>query len=368
MSTKYYESQRKILDRMLSRISGLSTIEGSTTYMQHSPIAIELENIKLQMDEIVNRNNIISAYENGYEEEVVKYAEADGVDRKQAYSATGKQTFFGTPNTIIPVGTKFGDKANGRMYETVINGKIDTTGKCTVLSISCDKGYKYNADIGTLNYLPIAISGITGTTNEEKFVGGTDIESIDDLFYRHQLKVRASVNGCNKAQYELWATSVDGVGSVKVYSLKDETFTTKRGHVCIVITDSDRKGATPELCKKVKDYIDPNNGDGSGVAPVNAIVHVISAIELPLNISLKLQIETGYILDEVKQQIINVFAGHLKKNSFSTTNISVTRLGSLIYTVDGVKDYTDLLINGVDDTVTVAENEIAVVGRVTINA
>ena len=43
MSTKYYESQRKILDRMLSRISGLSTIEGSTTYMQHSPIAIELE-------------------------------------------------------------------------------------------------------------------------------------------------------------------------------------------------------------------------------------------------------------------------------------------------------------------------------------
>ena len=47
MSSKYYESQQKILDRMLSRISGLSTIEGSTTYMQHSPIAIELENIKL---------------------------------------------------------------------------------------------------------------------------------------------------------------------------------------------------------------------------------------------------------------------------------------------------------------------------------
>lgn len=43
MSTKYYESQQKILDRMLGRISGLSTIEGSTTYMQHSPIAIELD-------------------------------------------------------------------------------------------------------------------------------------------------------------------------------------------------------------------------------------------------------------------------------------------------------------------------------------
>ena len=368
MSTKYYESQQKILERMLGRINGLSTIEGSTTYIQHSPMAIELENVKLQMDEIVNRNNIITAYENGYEDEVVKYAEADGVDRKQSHYSVGKQTFFGTPNTVVPVGTKFGDEANGRMYETLTNGTIDNTGKCTVLSKSCDNGLKYNANPSELKYLPIKISGVTGTTNEEKYTGGTDIESIDDLFYRHQLKVRASANGCNKAQYELWATSVDGVGSVKVYSLKDETLTTKRGHVCIVITDSDRKGATPELCQKVKDYIDPNDGDGSGVAPVNAIVHVISAVELPLNFELKLKVETGYVLDEVKQQIVNVFAEYLKKNAFSTTTLSVTRLGSLIYTVDGVKDYTDLLINGADDVVNISENEIAVVGDVIVNA
>ena len=182
MSTKYYESQQKILERMLGRISGLSTIEGSTTYMQYSSMSIELENAKLQMDEIVNRNNIISAYENGYEEEVVKYAKEDGVDRKQANSATGKQTFFGTPNTIIPVGTKFGDKANGRMYETLTNATIDSTGKCTVLSVSCDKGFKYNADIGKLNYLPIAISRITGTTNDEKVTGAQAIINIDHSF------------------------------------------------------------------------------------------------------------------------------------------------------------------------------------------
>ena len=62
MSSKYYESQQKILERMLSRISGLSTIEGSTTYMQYSPMTIELENIKLQLDEVINRNNIVFNY------------------------------------------------------------------------------------------------------------------------------------------------------------------------------------------------------------------------------------------------------------------------------------------------------------------
>ena len=363
MSTKYYESQQKILDRMLSRISGLSTIEGSTTYMQHSPIAIELENIKLQMDEIVNRNNIISAYENGYEEEVVKYAEADGVDRKQAYSATGKQTFFGTPNTIIPVGTKFGDKANGRMYETVINGKIDTTGKCTILSISCDKGYKYNADIGTLNYLPIAISGITGTTNEEKFTGGTDIESIDDLFYRHQLKVRRNPNGVNNAQFEEWALEVDGCGSCKVYACKDETLTHKRGHVCLVITSSSGRSASDELCKKVKDYIAPDEyGEGKVMM---AILHVISATEIAINLSFDLTLENGFELDVVKANIEEDLSKYLKE--LKGNRISYTKLGSKLYDVAGVKEYDNLLINGSTDNITLLDNQIPVLGSVTIS-
>ena len=363
MSTKYYESQRKILDRMLSRISGLSTIEGSTTYMQYSPMTIELENIKLQLDEVVNRNNIVSAYENGYDEEVVKYAEEEGVDRKRANSATGNQTFFGTPNTIIPVGTKFGDEANGRMYETLLNGKIDITGKCTILSISCDKGYKYNAGIGTLNYLPIAISGVTGTTNEEKFTGGTDIESIDDLFYRHQLKVRRNPNGVNNAQFEEWALEVDGCCSCKVYACKDETLTYKRGHVCLVITDSSGRGVNEDLCKKVKDYIAPDEyGEGKVMM---AILHVISATELPINLSFDLTLENGFELDVVKANIEEDLSKYLKE--LKGNRISYTKLGSKLYDVAGVKEYDNLLINGSTDNITLSDNQIPVLGSVTIS-
>ena len=68
----YYESQKDILDRMLSRTE-LSKTEGSLNYTLNAPFSFEVESIKSDMDEIIKRNNIIDAYKNGYEEEVEKY-------------------------------------------------------------------------------------------------------------------------------------------------------------------------------------------------------------------------------------------------------------------------------------------------------
>lgn len=365
MSKTYYESQQDILDRMLAK-SGLSTEEGSTSYIVQSPISIELENIKLEQDEIINRNNIISAYENGYEEEVVKYASQDGIDRKSDNEATGVETFYGTPQILISAGTKFGNEANGLMYETVLNGTIGEDGTVDILSVSTSKGGKYNAKAGTLNYMPIKLVGVTGCTNKADFRKGRDIESIDDLFYRDQLKVRENPNGVNKAQYESWCLEVDGVGSVNIYPLTDETMTKKRGHVCCVITNSERRKADDELCKKVKDYIDPNDGTGEGVAPMNAIVHVISATELSINISFDLTYSSSYDLETVKNNIEAELTDYLKK--LSGNKISYTKFGNQIYSAEGVEEYDNLLINDGTDNIMLHDNEIAVMGEVNINA
>ena len=351
MSSKYYESQQKILERMLSRISGLSTIEGSTTYMQYSPMTIELENIKLQLDEVVNRNNIVSAYENGYDEEVVKYAEEEGVDRKRANSATGKQTFFGTPNTIIPVGTKFGDKANGRMYETVINGKIDTTGKCTILSISCDKGYKYNADIGTLNYLPIAISGVTGTTNEEKFTGGTDEESIDDLYNRYLLKVRTPATSGNKFNYEQWALEVEGVGYAKCVPAEEIG---KGGVVRVVIANGNKKAADEDLIKAVYKHID-------SVRPIlSGTLQVVTVTEIPIDITGNIELDTSVTLMDVLATFKLLVQDYFNDQVYKNKKISIAKIQAMLIDIDGVLDCSDIKINGNSSNVNIAEEEIAV--------
>ncbi len=369
LSKTYYESQKTILNRMLSKTAakGLSVDQGSTSYIQQSPMAIELEKAKLDQDEIMNRSNIITAYENGYDEDVVRYAAEDGVDRKAENEATGIETFYGTEGTVIPIGFKFGNKDNGLVYETVLEGTIDSIGSVDILAVSTEKAAKYNAKPGTLNYMPISMIGVTSCTNKEEFTKGRDIESIDDLFYRHQLKVRENPNGCNKAQYKKWCTDVEGVGAAKVYSLTDETMSKKRGHVCCVITNSEKRAADEELCNKVKNYIDPGDGDGSGVAPCNSIVHVISANELILNITANIEYESSTNLTKIKTAIEEVITAYLKKMAFSISKISFTRIGSLFYTIDGLVEYTNLKINNAETDITVGENQIAVLGSVTIN-
>ena len=351
MSSKYYESQQKILERMLSRISGLSTIEGSTTYTQYSPMTIELENIKLQMDEVVNRNNIVSAYENGYDEEVVKYAEEEGVDRKRANSATGKQTFFGTPNTIIPVGTKFGDEANGRMYETLLNGKIDITGKCTILSISCDKGFKYNADIGALNYLPIAISGVTRTTNEEKFTGGTDEETIDDLYNRYLLKVRTPATSGNKFNYEQWALEVDGVGYAKCVPAEEIG---KGGVVRVIIANGNKKAADEDLIQAVYKHID-------SVRPIlSGTLKVVTVKEIPIDITGNIELDTSVTLMDIQATFKSLVQEYFDDQVYKNKKISIAKIQAMLIDIDGVLDCSDIKINGNASNVNIAEEEIAV--------
>ena len=355
MSTKYYESQQTILDRMLGRISGLSTIEGSTTYIQHSPVTIELENIKLQMDEIVNRNNIISAYENGYEDEVVKYAEADGVDRKQSHYSVGNQTFFGTPNTVVPVGTKFGDEANGRMYETLTNGTIDNNGKCTVLSKSCDNGVKYNADPSELNYLPIAISGVTGTTNEEKFTGGTNIESIDDLFYRHQLKVRNPATSGNKYHYEQWALEVNGVGYAKCVPAEEIG---KGGIVRVIIATSEKRKASNELIQKTYNHINEERPVLSGT------LEVVTVEEKMINITGNVEIDTNTTLNMVQNTFKEELEEYFKEDVYDNKKISIAKIQSILINIAGVKDCTDIKINGNSSNLTLGNEEIAILNNV----
>ena len=362
MSKTYYESQKVILDRMIEK-DNLSTQEGSLNYNLHAPFSLELENIKSDMDEIIKRSNIIDAYSNGYDEEVEKYCKQDGVQRKQAKCATGKITFYGTTGTQINAGYQFGDKDNGLRYKTTQDATIGADGSVEIEAISVEAGERYNKEADTLQYIPVKIVGVNSCTNKEPFKGGSDKETIDSLYYRDYLKVNKNPNGVNNAQFEQWALEVDGCGSCKVYSCKDETLTHKRGHVCLVITNSAGRSASDELCKKVKDYIAPDEY-GEGLTMM-CILHVISASELSINLSFDLILENGFTLDTVETNIEEDLSKYLKE--LKSNRISYTKLGSKLYDVAGVKEYDNLLINGSTDNITLLDNQIPVLGSVTIS-
>ena len=355
MENRFYENQKDILDRMLSRVNDLTTIEGSTTYIQHSPVSIEFENIKLQMDELVNRNNIISAYENGYEDKVVEYAKADGVDRKKAKLATGKQTFYGTPTTVIPVGTKFGNEATGLIYETLVTGVIDSTGECTVLSISTNEGFRYNVEPDTLNYLPIKLSGVTGTTNKEAYIGGADEESIDDLFYRHQLKVRNPATSGNKYHYEQWALEVAGVGYAKCVPAEEIG---KGGIVKVIIATSDKRKATKDLIKKTYEHIDKERPILSGT------LEVLTVSETPINITGNVEIDESTTLNQVENAFKLELENYFYDEVYDNKRVTIAKIQSILINIPGVTDYSDIKINGNASNVVLNDEEIAILSSV----
>lgn len=361
----YSENEQVILQRMADK-QGLTSVVGTNNYNMNSSFAIELAEIKNNQDEIVYKSNIITAFENGYDDTVIRYASEDGVDLKPALPSNGVETFYGTEGTVIPVGFQFGNEANGLLYETVLEGTINANGEVNILSVSTGKGAKYNKEANTLTYMPVKLVGVTSCTNKNPFTDGADEESIEDLYYRHQKKVRENPNGVNRTQYELWALERPNVGSAKCYPLKDENLQYKKGHICLVITNSERKKADEDLCNDVLDYINPRDGS-EGVGSDLATLHVISAIEKILNLKFTLTYDSTYDLETVKNNIINEITSYLKNLDTDVSKISYSKIGSLIYKANGVKEYDDLLINDDTKNIILLENEVAVLGEVIIN-
>lgn len=343
-NTTYYESQQKILERMLSK-TGLLADEGSTSYIIQSPISIELERIKAQQDEIINRNNIISAYENGYEDEVVKYAEQDGIDRKSSNEATGIETFYGTVGTVIKAGTKFGDKANGLVYETVLDGTIGQDGSVDILSVSIKKGVKYNAKANTLNYMPIKLIGVTSCTNKYDFTKGRDIESIDDLFYRHQLKMRSPSTSGNKYDYENWALEIDGVGYAKCIP--------SAGNVRVVIATNNKRKANQELIQATYNHIDDVRPLLAGTLTVDSVK------EVEITIAGNVEIDTSTTLNTVQNTLSDLLEKYFDNTVYKTKKVSIAKIQSIIMEIDGVTDCGSVKVNNGTSNISLEIDEVA---------
>ena len=356
MSKSYYESQKDILDRMLNRNS-LSTEEGSLNYVLNVPFTFELENIRSDMDEIIKRNNIIDAYKNGYDEEVEKYCQEDGVLRKEAKYATGKITFYGTVGTKISAGYQFGDKDNGLRYKTTQDAVIGTDGSVEVNAISVEPGARYNKEADTLQYIPIKLVGISSCTNKEAFVGGVDLESIDDLFYRHQLKVKRNPNGSNAVQYEEWALEVDNVGYAKCIPAEELGV---GGKVKIIIANSNKRKADSELIQKTYDYID-------SVRPLlSGTLEIVSVKEVAVNITGKAEIDNTVTLEDVKNAFKKLIEEYFGDKVYKTKKISIAKIQAMLVDIDGVTDCADIKINNNTSNISLLVDEIAVLQNINL--
>lgn len=351
----YSENSSDILERMLSGVpNDLNKSEGSFVYDSLSPISDELAQSKIQLDEVLNRVFAISSAENGYSDELELRCAEFGIYRKDGTKASGKVTFSGSDNTIIPKDTLV-QTEGGLRYKTVHQVTI-IDGQATADIVSVDIGNEFNLPSRIITEMPIQITGITDVINENPIIGGTEKESDYDLLNRLLLKVRTPATSGNIGHYKLWATEVNGVGDAVVIPTWEGAGTVK-----VIVLDSNKHTPSQSIIEKVTENIEINR-------PVGAVVTVEGATEIPINISATLQLATGSTLEEVKAQIQNGVKAYLETLAFKDPLVRYTRIANVLLDIPPIIDYSNLLVNGGTSNIEINQGSVAILGNVVVTS
>ena len=113
------------------------------------------------------------------------------------------------------------------------------------------------------------------------------------------------------------------------------------------------------LLQTVKNHIEE-------LRPIGADVTVASVVEKAVNVSADIRLQAGRNLGTVQEAFRISLAAYLRKEALDMSYASMAHIGNLLLGTDGIEDYSKLLLNGVSENVTLSDEEIAVVGTVTL--
>lgn len=348
------EDKQTILSRMLENIdNSYDKSVGQFFYDVVMPVAIELEKLQEQADSILKRGFA----DTSTDKELDRIVSEVGIERKQASKSTGYITITGINGSKINKGEIVAsDSVNFVFLEDL---KIEN--KTIDVLVECEKdGVVGNVPESAIKYFPKTLQGLQTVTNKKAFTSGYDIETDDSLRDRYYTKVRTPATSGNIHFYTNWTKEVVGVGDCKVIPLWDKNNGMNgNGTVKVIIINANKTGADESLVNNVKAHIEENR-------PIGATVTVISATEKSINVNCNLILESEYELENVKSIIETTIKNYLKEIAFNKNYVSYAKIGAFILDTPGVQDYSNLLVNGATNNIAIANEEVAVLGGVTI--
>lgn len=297
-----------------------------------------------------------------------------GIDYKYATSSKGRlQIINGTG--MISVGDIF-QTASGTQFRAIENKDVDDGDYVNIEAVVT--GMSGNVPANTITIIPVTITGIESVTNPEELSGGYEAETKDELYQRYIDDLQKPITSGNIYHYQKWALEVAGVKKADVKPLWNGDNTVK-----VIIVDQNSHPASEELVKAVQDYIDPyvlqedgtkkGWGCGNGQAPIGAYCTVESAAALDLVITVNIKKRAGEVISTLQTRVEDAINKLLAELAFSEDidYVSYARVGAAILDVDGIADYSDLLINGENDNVEIPNSNtsraVAVLKTVTLS-
>lgn len=385
---------QKILERMLDRVSNkFDKREGSVIYDTHSPTAIELQILYLELDNIIKE----SFGDTASRDFLILRCKERGITPYDATKAILQGEF--TPTNIDVIGKRFSlNELNYVVTEKIANGRYQV--QCETAGVI---GNQYLGSMIPIEY----IQGLQTAQLTAVLIPGEDEEDTEDLRKRYFDSFGEFAFGGNRADYYGKVKAIDGVGDLKiervwnsdvnpsdfnitaavstwynsvkntlsadvkkwldtVYSYCYDKKFTIGGTVLITVVDSDDFGVpTDTLVSKIQDTLDPvdNSGNGYGFAPIGHIVNVKAATAVNITVSATIYFNNGYTWDDTQEKIKEVIDDYFLslRKTWADNDYLVVRIAqieSCILNVEGVVDVANTKINSQTSNFTLSKYQI----------
>lgn len=393
----YDVTYNEILERMLSRVSDkFDKREGSVIFDTHSPTALELEILYVELNTL-----IAEAYgDTASREFLIMRCKERGITPYEATYAVLKGEF--TPTSIDVTGKRFNiGSMNFIALEKIADGEYQM--QCETL------GIVGNQQLGTM--IPIDyIEGLETAELTEILIPGEDEEDTEDLRTRYFNSFNEKAFGGNTQDYLDKTNAIPGVGSTKVtrvwnndlrpaemipsaavkawydtikptlsgepaawletvYNAANDRKLTTGGTVLLTILNSDFGVASDTLIQTVQQTIDPNEnaGEGYGIAPIGHIVKVDSAKPRNVAVTTNITFDVGYGWANLQSSINEVISNYLLelRKSWADSPYLVVRISQIETRLLGIKGIVDIdstKINEASDNLTLGEYEVPMFG------
>lgn len=319
------ETYEVIRQRMLNNMSNdIDKREGSFVSNMVSPVGVEFAKYYMELDNILS----IMFLEDATNEFLDKKVYDFGIYRKMGTSARGTIKVIGTNGTFVPKGSEV--LSQGELVFYTLNDTWIENEEAIIEVEASNVGVDFNIIANSIDKFAKKIDGVSSVTNEEEFKEGTDAETDEELRERFFEIIRRPATSGNIYHYEQWAKEIDGINQARVKPLWDGAGTVK------VIVSNNNNIVEDEIVQKCQEHID-------SVRPIGASVTVITPNALDITVSANIYIENGY--DSVRAKLD--FEQNLEKYlSNCTDTVVYTRVASCLGSVEGVKDYSELKLNG----------------------
>lgn len=280
------------------------------------------------------------------------HAQLRALERKTASCAQGVVRFYGdgasTMDRDIPAGTVCMTPGLVR-FATTQDGVLAAGESHVDIPVQAvEAGAAGNVIAGSVRVLSAAPVGVTGCTNPQAMSGGADAEGDEQLRARILDSFLRLPNGANAAFYEQGALSFDEV--VAAVALPRN-----RGVGTVDVVVATAQGVPEqELLERLNEYFRERREiavDVAACAPRTVTVDVSVQIESE---------DAEQAANRVEQALRDWFSGQRLGQS-----VLRAKLGSIIFTVDGVENYT---LSQPEADVAVEKGQLPVLGTVTVEA